>query len=204
MDTDVVITHGPPKYHCDETQRGRSVGCEVLRQTLWRVRPRLNICGHIHEARGAERILWDLHGSNVKYNELNTKPWIDPGQDNKKQSLIDLTARGGAALDYETTGANESTPVTEQHPQSDSSTVLLPSSIEGAVSYPRGHGGIPPSDRCDMEALSGRMGRKETWVINAAIKASSWPPTSGATKLFNKPIVVDIDLPVWRAAADDI
>ena len=46
----------------------------------------------------------------------------------------------------------------------------------------------------NVEALVGRIGRKETCVINAAIMASSY----GGPKRFNKPIVVDIDLPVWR------
>ena len=60
LDTDIIVTHTPPKYHCDESGGRGPAGCEVLRQTLWRVRPRLTICGHIHEGRGAERILWDL------------------------------------------------------------------------------------------------------------------------------------------------
>ena len=37
-----------------------------------------------------------------------------------------------------------------------------------------GQGGIPPSGRCDIEALSGRMGRLETCVVNAAIVANSY------------------------------
>ena len=61
----------------------------------------------------------------------------------------------------------------------------------------RGQGGIPPSQRCDLEALSGRLGRRETCVVNAAIMTSSWPHGAGGKK-FNKPIVVDIDLPVWE------
>lgn len=45
-----------------------------------------------------------------------------------------------------------------------------------------------------VDPLEGRMGRKETCVVNAAIMAASY----GGPKRFNKPIVVDIDLPVWR------
>ncbi|KAK8172012.1 ser/Thr protein phosphatase [Phyllosticta citrichinensis] len=41
-------------------------------------------------------------------------------------------------------------------------------------------------------ALNGRMGRRETCVINAAIMAQSY---GRGPKRFNKPIVVDIDLP---------
>ena len=46
-----------------------------------------------------------------------------------------------------------------------------------------------------MEALEGRMSRKETCFINAAIMASSWPHTAGP-RMFNKPIVVDVYLPL--------
>ncbi len=62
----------------------------------------------------------------------------------------------------------------------------------------RGQGGIPPSGRCDTEALSERMTRRETCVINAAIMASSWPHSTNNVKRYNKPIVVDIDLPTWE------
>ena len=65
-----------------------------------------------------------------------------------------------------------------------------------SVSAVRGQGGTPPSGRCDMEALDGRMGRKETCVVNAAIMASSWPYKSKEGRKYNKPVVVDIDLPV--------
>ena len=46
-----------------------------------------------------------------------------------------------------------------------------------------------------MEALDGRLGRRETCVVNAAIMASSWPYKSPNQRRYNKPIVVDIDLP---------
>jgi hypothetical protein len=46
----------------------------------------------------------------------------------------------------------------------------------------------------ETETIVGKLGRRETCVVNAAILANSW----GGRKRFNKPIVVDIDLPVWR------
>jgi hypothetical protein len=61
---------------------------------LWRVRPRLAICGHVHEGRGAEIITWDLNMSNIKYKESGVRVCSDPGKDNKKISLVDLTAKG--------------------------------------------------------------------------------------------------------------
>lgn len=59
-----------------------------------------------------------------------------------------------------------------------------------------GMGGDPArTKRCDVEALAGRMGRRETCVVNCAIMANNYPHVGG--KRFNKPIVVDLDLPVW-------
>ena len=262
-DTDVVVTHTPPKYHCDESTDRGSAGCEALRQTLWRVRPRLAICGHVHEGRGAERILWDLDAPNITYKENHTLQWIDPGQDNKKQSIIDLTFIGGADLDNTAVGdeTQKLVPVPGHYPyispsrrlptsnpsmafksRIQSSTMAAPpvsneciaaaalvssigpqptewlssynptvtneassvsDAIEGAVTGTRGHGGIPISGCYDAEVLSGRMGRKETCVINAAIRASSWSPRRTVGKQFNKAIVVDIDLPVWGDVVDD-
>jgi hypothetical protein len=52
---DVLITHGPPLAHLDLLK----FGCPYLLQTLWRVRPRLHIFGHIHEASGTESMLFN-------------------------------------------------------------------------------------------------------------------------------------------------
>lgn len=241
LDTDVVVTHTPPKYHRDERSNRRAAGCEALRRMLWRVRPRLTICGHIHESRGAEVIKWDLAMSNIKYKETSIQEWTDPGKDSKKMSLIDLTAKGGMPLandgshgsrtydmadtgDY--FGAVNVKPVENGKAQpsavsflrSDAVGALSTGSEDGRPSIRKGlsqvansllavptgsltpetlgQGGMPPSQRCDLEALSGRLGRKETCVINAAIMASSWPYKSTGGKKFNNPIVVDIDLPV--------
>ncbi len=101
LDTDIVITHTPPKFHCDESKGRGAAGCETLRQYFWHVRPRLAVCGHVHEGRGAERVLWDLESPHVKYKELETRHWTDPGYGNKKQSLINLSARTG--LPFEST-----------------------------------------------------------------------------------------------------
>jgi predicted phosphodiesterase len=52
---DILVTHGPPYEVRDSTDHGlfgRNVGCEELRISLDRVRPRLHVFGHIHEAYG--------------------------------------------------------------------------------------------------------------------------------------------------------
>lgn len=49
---DVLLTHGPPRGILDRTVRGEEVGCDDLREAVFRVRPRLHVFGHIHEAYG--------------------------------------------------------------------------------------------------------------------------------------------------------
>jgi Icc-related predicted phosphoesterase len=49
---DVLVTHTPPHRALDRTQDGSEVGCEELTSALARVRPRLHVFGHIHEAHG--------------------------------------------------------------------------------------------------------------------------------------------------------
>lgn len=53
---DVLITHGPPAGILDRTSRGEAVGCADLRRELQRIRPRLHVFGHIHEAYGTVEI----------------------------------------------------------------------------------------------------------------------------------------------------
>ena len=243
LDTDIVLTHTPPKYHCDESRDRGAAGCEYLRQTLWRVRPQLAICGHVHEGRGAERILWDLGAPNIKYKEEMTGYWIDPSPQSMKQSLINLTAKGPAPLrnhrptdrtiminppkDDSTGSALPGLPVVWKHthhaapepevddvhvgidaeyssslPLKDKEKASLVDLTQGLGPTTRGRGGIPPSGRCDIEALSDRLDRRETCVVNAAIMASSWPHKGTNGRKYNKPIVVDIDLPTWQEERD--
>ena len=51
-DVDVLITHGPPVGHLDQTYRGERVGCADLLDAVRRIRPTYHIFGHIHEAYG--------------------------------------------------------------------------------------------------------------------------------------------------------
>ncbi|KAK3940833.1 Metallo-dependent phosphatase-like protein [Diplogelasinospora grovesii] len=247
MDTDILVTHTPSHTHCDECPiRRRALGCEELRKTLWRIRPRLHVCGHVHQGRGAERVQWDIDGSggNVTYAEAGVERWEDPSPDrlSAKMSLVDLTRRGGKRpLDNQDSAPSPTARIfPDAHLTRDKSSLpnltrrdgLCGSCLPRSESRPpvgssgpkgrdddssrpshnenqvfdrgagvgigtRGLGGDPAtSARCDRVALSGRMGRRETCVVNCAIVASNWPHAGG--KQFNKPIVVDLDLPVWR------
>ncbi|KAG6905539.1 hypothetical protein DXG01_002087 [Tephrocybe rancida] len=57
--TDILLTHGPPARILDLTRSKDFAGCVDLRNNLSRLRPRLHLFGHIHEARGAHVHNWD-------------------------------------------------------------------------------------------------------------------------------------------------
>jgi Icc-related predicted phosphoesterase len=52
IDTDVLITHGPPFNQGDRTIRGERVGCQDLLEVVDRIKPKVHIFGHIHEGYG--------------------------------------------------------------------------------------------------------------------------------------------------------
>lgn len=80
MDTDVLITHGPAAYKLDWIpSTNEYVGCEDLRKAINRVKPKLSICGHIHESYGA------VHDVDTTYVNASicqasyyprNKPWV--------------------------------------------------------------------------------------------------------------------------------
>ncbi len=49
---DIVVSHCPPQGILDQNVMGQQVGCEVLKDTLIKKTPLLNLFGHIHEAYG--------------------------------------------------------------------------------------------------------------------------------------------------------
>lgn len=48
----VLVVHAPPKGVLDLSSRGLSVGSEAVRETILAKRPRLAVCGHVHESGG--------------------------------------------------------------------------------------------------------------------------------------------------------
>lgn len=135
--TDILITHSPPKGICDASKHWREGGCRALSATLARVRPQLHVCGHCHEGRGAVLVHWSEESSSSDDVQRDLMTWQDPGRDNKKMSKFSLT---------------------------------------------------------DLE--SGR----ETGVINASIMGASH---GRGTKIFNKPIVVDINVEKGSISASE-
>ena len=50
----VLISHSPPEGHCDRSSAGRSLGSRAVLEAAESKRPKLLLCGHIHEAWGCE------------------------------------------------------------------------------------------------------------------------------------------------------
>jgi Icc-related predicted phosphoesterase len=82
----LLLCHTPPRdTTLDRTHRGDHVGSVSVRTWIGRARPELFVCGHIHEARGVERIdevlclnagaLGDPHGEELVW----VVDWSDTG-----------------------------------------------------------------------------------------------------------------------------
>lgn len=156
-DADIVMTHTPPRGHCDDAAGDQPTGCPALLEALRVVRPQLAVCGHIHEGRGVEFVRWCPPASVESLGGEHATKWQDPGKDNKKTSVVDLTTK----------------------------LTNIPNSTETTATN--------DLDQSLSRALKGL----ETCVVNAAIMASSFHRRSEG-KTFNKPIVVDINLPTWE------
>jgi hypothetical protein len=53
-DTDILLTHGPPKFHLD-----LFLGCHHLLRDIWRARPGVVVFGHIHSGHGEKLMVYD-------------------------------------------------------------------------------------------------------------------------------------------------
>jgi uncharacterized protein len=50
----ILVLHSPPRGHCDAAADGTSFGSAALLRAIEEKRPRLAVCGHIHESWGCE------------------------------------------------------------------------------------------------------------------------------------------------------
>lgn len=197
-DTDVLVTHTPPRSHCDQKPDGTFFGCNALREAMSRTRPPLAVCGHVHEGRGYERVCWGsaLIGSGLDADGVDrvTKGVLPPPQ-SRKQSLVDLTGKRGDRLDNEGFSCEQ--------PRAGSGTAPISSALRESAAGEMPDQGcrqtslVAPSLDADNQGLAShslQTLRRETCIVNAAIVATSWPHHGG--KRFNSPIVVDLELPV--------
>jgi hypothetical protein len=235
-DADIVVSHTPPQGHCDAATKDDRSGCAALMKRLATVRPSLHVCGHIHEARGIERVLWSPSRS-ASFVE-SVEYWQDPGSGNKKLSLLDLTAKSGRPLGNSVVATRQiesdllgggpwgqpclSKPGQEvlqpDHVNLNSTSSSDLSLTECALQESEAPGRMGISgvveQKCGVDASraalqgdSGNLTKKsgyekriESVIINAAFLG---PRLNGRTTGTNKPIVVDIDLPVWKVDKED-
>ncbi|KAI9674556.1 MAG: hypothetical protein M1822_009051 [Bathelium mastoideum] len=219
QETDITVTHTPPRGLGDKTPELNSfVGCPELRRALGRVRPRLAICGHVHGGRGALRAKWDSTDGETAQEEYIK---FDPPTVSKKQQLIDLTGKTGAKLendgrhqrfvpqscatpDVSAEGSSLSTDVAAAKRSAVAPINPLPTHCLASMSAnAQDSANLSLAQRWDGKGnaqtqelgVGACAGRKETCIVNAAIVATNY---GVKPKRFNKPIVVDIDLPVWN------
>jgi len=50
----VLVVHSPPKGHCDQSSAGDHLGSEAILEAIEAKKPKVAVCGHIHESWGAE------------------------------------------------------------------------------------------------------------------------------------------------------
>ncbi|GIJ84317.1 hypothetical protein Asppvi_003157 [Aspergillus pseudoviridinutans] len=205
LDADIVITHTPPHSHCDSLDIGEPVGCKALRQALSKVRPLLAVCGHVHEARGYERVKWSSPSSTnsgPEQTEHHVMRGVLPPRESRKQNLVDLTGKKAERLDNDgySVAANPDLPTASFTPTQNAlllssttaSTSVMPDSPQRSQNAP-----FPLFSSLIQDTRSDdiRFRRKETCIVNAAIVASKWPHRGG--RKFHPPIVVDLQLPTW-------
>jgi uncharacterized protein len=64
-DDAVLVVHSPPKGHVDQSGAGDHLGSTAILEAIELKRPRLAVCGHIHESWGAESQLGPTKIANL-------------------------------------------------------------------------------------------------------------------------------------------
>ena len=70
-ETDVAITHGPPRGILDFTRRRERAGCPQLFAAVAQARPRVHCFGHIHEGWGAKFVTWRKNGQLTHFTAID-------------------------------------------------------------------------------------------------------------------------------------
>ncbi len=61
----ILVLHSPPRGHCDASADGTSFGSPALLRAIEEKRPRLAVCGHIHESWGCESAVGETPVRNL-------------------------------------------------------------------------------------------------------------------------------------------
>lgn len=76
VDTNILITHGPPHGILDTTSKNERVGCEDLKDKIEELETTLHIFGHIHESYGihsTERVTYVNASVLNQYGKMRNK-----------------------------------------------------------------------------------------------------------------------------------
>lgn len=75
-DVEILMTHGPPHGILDTCSDGFQAGCEELKEVVERIKPRVHIFGHIHEAYGfySDGVTSYINASNCTLRYQPTNP----------------------------------------------------------------------------------------------------------------------------------
>ncbi|KAL4992419.1 Metallo-dependent phosphatase-like protein [Aspergillus falconensis] len=219
-DADIVVTHMQPRFTCDynnastRSEGARRLGCAALRERLGTVRPCLAVSGHVHEARGYERVRWGVptaapasnkgaEGGSKRVEDQVVKGILPP-RGSRKQCIIDLTGKRAPRLENEGLGFSRAGSL---YPSLDSPDVVkLPPQRRGIdhdqTTDARSNAADTEAEAAAKAGAEGpeaehlRSQKRETCIVNAAIMATNWPH-HGGKKFHPGPIVVDLELPVW-------
>jgi len=69
----ILVLHSPPRGHCDTNGSGDHFGSSALLRAIEEKRPRVAVCGHIHESWGCRSEV----GATPLYNLGPTGTWIE-------------------------------------------------------------------------------------------------------------------------------
>jgi hypothetical protein len=171
-------------------------------------------------------VQWNVDTPDNGTLEEGVEVWKDPGIGTNKQSLVNVSAKGGRPLNNYGSGAltrcnndfslaSDALNLGSGGQCGEASNVLQPGALLNSTSRLKAvaeseakvkamSGGAiecrqaaTPSD-LGLTTLSDieRKARRETVMVNAAFLG---PRIAGKAQHLNKPIVVDIDLPVWES-----
>ena len=61
----ILVLHSPPRGHCDSGGDGTHFGSGTLLRNIEKIRPKLVVCGHIHESWGCESLIGPTRVHNL-------------------------------------------------------------------------------------------------------------------------------------------
>lgn len=88
---DIIINHSPPFGTLDTVLEGMQVGCKYLAENISRIKPKVVICGHIHESYGyilKEGILYINPSIMTRWYQPTNSPIIVEYNEDTQEFII--------------------------------------------------------------------------------------------------------------------